>query len=129
MLPGRTSPRRAAARQHPATRPWGDRRLGPDGSALPAQRPAQVRMGRCLPRTVRRSPAGHHPIITRNGARAETRRRAGDSRSLGEVILADASADDPDVLRLGSLLALRDVELDLLPLLEAAAAAPGDRAD
>src|SRR5919201_6450037 len=39
------------------------------------------------------------------------------------------SADDPDVLRLGSLLALGDVELDLLPLLQAAVAATGDRAD
>ncbi len=34
-----------------------------------------------------------------------------------------------DVLRLGSLLALRDVELDLLPFLEAAVAATGDRAE
>src|SRR5258708_10917418 len=39
------------------------------------------------------------------------------------------SADDPDVFRLGSLLALRDVELDLLPLLKAAVAATGDRAE
>src|ERR671936_331184 len=39
------------------------------------------------------------------------------------------SADDPDVFRLGSLLALRDVQLDLLPLLEAAVAATGDRAE
>ena len=36
---------------------------------------------------------------------------------------AIASADDLDVLRLGSLLALRDVELDLLPFLQAAVAA------
>src|SRR6266568_787427 len=42
---------------------------------------------------------------------------------------ADASADDPDVACLGPLLALRDVELDLLPFLEAAVAATGDRAD
>jgi hypothetical protein len=39
------------------------------------------------------------------------------------------SADDPYVLRLGSLLALRDVELDLLPLIQAAVAATGDRAE
>src|SRR6266566_2639532 len=42
---------------------------------------------------------------------------------------ADASADDPDVICLGPLLALRDVELDLLPFLQAAVAATGDRAD
>src|SRR6266480_4386595 len=42
---------------------------------------------------------------------------------------AGASAGDPDVLRLGPLLALRDVELDLLPFLQAAVAAAGDRAD
>ena len=45
------------------------------------------------------------------------------------MILADASADDPDVLRLGFLLALCDVELDLLPLLEVAVAVTGDRAE
>src|SRR5436190_20860420 len=42
---------------------------------------------------------------------------------------ADASADDPDVICLGPLLALRDVELDLLPFLQAAVAAAGDRAE
>src|SRR5437764_10112692 len=42
---------------------------------------------------------------------------------------ADASADDPDVLRLRPLLALGDVELDLLPFLQAAVAATGDRAE
>ena len=42
----------------------------------------------------------------------------GKAISLGAgVVPADASADDPDVFRLGSLLALRDVELDLLPFL------------
>src|SRR5215471_20235644 len=39
------------------------------------------------------------------------------------------SADDLDVFRLGPLLALGDVELDLLPLGQAAVAAAGDRAD
>ena len=38
----------------------------------------------------------------------------------GEAVLAAASADDPDVLRLGPLLALGDVELDLLPFLSTA---------
>src|SRR5712691_1009403 len=42
---------------------------------------------------------------------------------------ADASAGDPDVVSLGPLLALRDVELDLLPFLQAAVAATGHRAD
>src|SRR2546421_9319218 len=42
---------------------------------------------------------------------------------------AGRSADDLDVFRLGPLLALGDVELDLLPLLEAAVAAAGDRAE
>src|SRR6266852_8021565 len=45
------------------------------------------------------------------------------------VVPAGASAGDPDVFRLGPLLALRDVELDLLPFLQAAVAATGDRAD
>src|SRR6516164_904066 len=42
---------------------------------------------------------------------------------------AVALADDLDVFRLGSLLALRDVELDLLPFLQAAVAATCDRAE
>ena len=46
-----------------------------------------------------------------------------------DVVSADVSADDPDVSRLGSLLALRDVELDPLPFLKAAVAATGDRAE
>src|SRR5205814_6139670 len=45
------------------------------------------------------------------------------------VVAAGASAGDPDVFRLGSLLALGDVELDLLPFLQAAVAAAGDRAE
>src|SRR5579864_7367185 len=45
------------------------------------------------------------------------------------VVPACASAGDPDVSCLGSLLALGDVELDLLPFLQAAVAATGDRAD
>src|SRR5208282_1005220 len=45
------------------------------------------------------------------------------------VVPADASAGDPEVFRLGSLLALGDVELDLLPFLQAAVAATGDRAE
>src|SRR5260370_20318590 len=48
---------------------------------------------------------------------------------MGEAVLAGASADGPDVLGLASLLALGDVELGLLPFLEAAVAAPGDRAE
>src|SRR5579859_2305523 len=45
------------------------------------------------------------------------------------VVPAGASAGDPDVFRLGSLLALGDVELDLLPFLQAAVAATGNRAE
>src|SRR5215471_5041056 len=45
------------------------------------------------------------------------------------AVAAVALADDFDVLRLGPLLALRDVELDLLPFLEAAVAATCDRAE
>jgi hypothetical protein len=42
----------------------------------------------------------------------------GSTRSASAgVVAADASAGDPDVFRLGSLLALGDVELDLLPFL------------
>src|SRR5262249_60201536 len=41
---------------------------------------------------------------------------------------AGGSADHLDVLRLRSLLALGDVELDLLPFLQAAVATAGDRA-
>ncbi len=44
----------------------------------------------------------------------------------GRALAADASGD-PDVFRLGSLLALRDVELDLLPFLQPAVAATRDR--
>src|SRR5713101_3118475 len=54
--------------------------------------------------------------------------RQGDLRCR-RVVPADASAGDPDVFRLGSLLALGDVELDLLPFLQAAVAGTGDRAD
>src|SRR2546421_17930 len=45
------------------------------------------------------------------------------------ALAADVSGNDPDVFRLGSLLALGDVELDLLPFLQAAVAAAGDRAE
>src|SRR6266576_3245442 len=51
--------------------------------------------------------------------------RPGSGMALG----ADASGNDPDVFRLGSLLALGDVELDLLSFLQAAVAAAGDRAE
>src|SRR5262249_28388949 len=43
--------------------------------------------------------------------------------------LPTALAGDSDVFRLGSLLALGDVEFDLLPFLQAAVAAAGDRAE
>src|SRR5260370_35428289 len=45
------------------------------------------------------------------------------------VVPAGASAGDPDVFRLGPLLALGDAELDLLPFLQAPEAATGDRAE
>jgi hypothetical protein len=45
------------------------------------------------------------------------------------VVAAVALAEDLNVLRLGALLALGDVELDLLPFIEAAVAATGDRAE
>src|SRR5207342_674298 len=47
----------------------------------------------------------------------------------GMALAADVSGNDPDVFRLGSLLALGDVELDLLSFLQAAVAAAGDRAE
>ena len=47
----------------------------------------------------------------------------------GMALAADASGNDPDVFRLGSLLALGDVELDLLPFLQAAVATTSDRAE
>src|ERR1700724_4695136 len=46
-----------------------------------------------------------------------------------DVALGGASAGDPDVFRLGSLLALGDVELDLLPFVQAAVTATRDRAE
>jgi hypothetical protein len=55
-------------------------------------------------------------------------RQAGNRAAPREVIPAGASADDPDVLRLWPLLALRDVELDFLPL-KAGIAATGGRAE
>src|SRR5213078_2221072 len=47
----------------------------------------------------------------------------------GRALAVDASGDDLDVFRLGSLLALRDVELDFLSFLQVAVAAAGDRAE
>src|SRR5712692_9855738 len=67
--------------------------------------------------------------VTRDGAGSEQALEPRTAPRPGEAVAADASAADPDVLRLGSLLALRDVELDLLPFLEAAVAAPRDRAE
>src|SRR6266567_2905143 len=60
---------------------------------------------------------------------AAVRSSRGGNLPWRRVVPAGASADDPDVVCLGPLLALRDVELDLLPFLEAAVAATGDRAD
>src|SRR5437016_3582863 len=62
-------------------------------------------------------PCPHAPPAVRQGS---LRRR----RRLGEAL-----AGDLDVFRLRSLLALGDVELDLLPFLQAAVAATGDRAE
>src|SRR5207245_4910589 len=58
--------------------------------------------------------------VTRDGAGSEQALEPGNCPAAGEAAAADGSADDPDVLGLGSLLALGDVELDLLPFLEAA---------
>ncbi len=117
-LPFRTAdcrqPRRPAARSRRA--------------ALPAQRTTGIRVGRCLRPTVRRSPrATRSPPGT--GPEPIPRARTGNRAAPGKVTRTDASADDPDVLRLGSLLALPDVELDLLPFLKTPVAATGDRAE
>src|SRR6266536_3689696 len=67
--------------------------------------------------------------------RSAALRRTAVALGQGQSALASApspaggSAGDPDVFRLGSLLALGDVELDLLPFLQAAVAATGDRAE
>src|SRR4029077_9161930 len=55
----------------------------------------------------------------------------GKSQSASAPALSPASgsASDPDVFRLGPLLALGDVELDLLPFLQAAVATTSDRAE
>src|SRR5512133_161738 len=53
----------------------------------------------------------------------------GQSALASAPVPAGASAGDPDVFRLGSFLALGDVELDLLPFLQAAVATTGDRAE
>src|SRR5439155_10251551 len=53
----------------------------------------------------------------------------GLNRNPSGAVAAIGLADDLNVLRLGSLLALGDVELDLLPFVEAAVAATGDRAE
>src|SRR3974390_3668081 len=51
-------------------------------------------------------------------------------RGVGDgACAAGASGSDPDVCRLGSLLALGDIELGLLSFLQAAAACAGDRAE
>src|SRR6266542_7029917 len=69
-----------------------------------------------------------HPVRHPGRCRVRTRPGTRDCPAPGEAV-AVASAGDPDVLRLGSLLALGDVELDLLPFLQAAVAAAGDRAE
>src|SRR6478752_4690365 len=51
------------------------------------------------------------------------------SANASACLYANASADDPDVFRLGSLLALRNVELDPLPFVDAAVATTRDRAE
>src|SRR6266516_157626 len=51
------------------------------------------------------------------------------SAASGMAVAADASGIDPDVFGLGPLLALGDVELDLLSFFQAAVAAAGDRAE
>jgi hypothetical protein len=63
------------------------------------------------------------------GSDGRSHPRPGGCAASGMALAADASGDDPDVFRLGSLLALGDVELDLLAFLEAAVAAAGDRAE
>src|SRR6266487_817409 len=67
--------------------------------------------------------------------RSAALRRTAVALGQGQSALASApspaggSAGDPDVFRLGSPLALGDVELDLLPFLQAAVATTGDRAE
>src|SRR6266568_3877292 len=70
-----------------------------------------------------------HPVRHPGRCRVRTSPGTRDCPASGEAVAAVASADDPDVLRLGSLLALRDAGLDLLPFLQAAVAAAGDRAE
>src|SRR6266536_2886675 len=66
--------------------------------------------------------------------RSAALRRTAVALGQGQSALASApspaggSAGNRDVFRLGSLLALGDVELDLLPFLQAAVAATGNRA-
>src|SRR5215471_17987973 len=56
-------------------------------------------------------------------------RHDGCARPRPRALVPVGSADGHDVFRLGSLLALGDVELDLLPFLQAAIAVAGDRAE
>src|SRR5206468_12414221 len=92
------------------------------GSALAAGRPptGPLRPPPPATRSVTRDGAGLQPTCPRK------RRHCPAS---GQTVAAGASADDLDVFRLGPLLALGDVELDLLPFLQVAVATTGDRAE
>src|SRR5438034_779261 len=111
----RTSPttaRPARAGLRPGWR--GDRRAHP---LLP---PRQVPTARL---------AASRPFRRRAGLQPTCPRKPRHCPASGQTVAAGASADDLDVLRLGPLLALGDVELDLLPFLQVAVATTGDRAE
>src|SRR5215471_11756091 len=72
-----------------------------------------------------RSPAPSSPSCNIPQPGARTTLRPGVHLALVRA----ESADGHNVFRLGSLLALGDVELDLLPFLQAAIAVAGDRAE
>src|SRR5207245_2318459 len=78
-----------------------------------------------------RTPPPATRSVTRDGAGLQQTcpRKPRHCPASGQTVAAGASADDLDVLRLWPLLALDDVELDLLPFPQVAVATTGDRAE
>src|SRR5262249_56434520 len=96
------------------------------GGARPSDRSRSERLAGLSSAAV---PAGAGRVIQAHDSVNTTTGSCNPQCHPSGAVVAVALADDLDVLRLGSLLALGDVELDLLPLVEAAVAATGDRAE
>ena len=140
-LPGRcqcpnpakaTSRRRCCVHRHHRTIPGERDRLSvmrghdPRESALENRAIGRLRAVdlAARPRSVTCWRTGKRGVSRRSHLGSVHRPAARGCAASGMALAADASGNDPDVFRLGSLLALGDVELDLLSFLQAAVAAP-----